>query len=130
MEGSKNLNSLFFVWWYTDVFRNLFAFLRHFLAYIADLFSAKSCILTLFSPWKRDAISYEGLTIQEKFQVLLMNITSRLVGAVIKIFTLITFCLVFCLCFIFVLIIFIGWLLYPAILIALAAWGIKILFIG
>jgi len=130
VEGSKNLNSLFFIWWYTEVFRNLFAFSKHFFAYLADLFSAGRCIATFFSPWKRDAYGYEGLTIQQRFQVLVLNLTSRCVGAFIKLFTLITFCIVTVVCFLFFVGLFLCWALYPLILIGLAVWGIKILLIN
>lgn len=130
MEGTKNLNSLFFVWWYTEVFGELSSFVKHFFVYLADLFSVKICLKTLFSPWRRDNISYEGLTIQEKFQVMILNVTSRFVGLIIKIFTLATFVVVFLVCTIFFLVIVAGWFLFPFILIGLAVWGIKIFLLG
>lgn len=130
MEGTKNLNSLLFVWWYTEVFRNFSDFTRHFFMYITDLFSVKACFKTLLSPWKRDAVSYEGLTIQERFQVLILNITSRFVGAIIKIFTLVTYLIVFVCCTLFFLCVFAVYLFFPLFLIGLAAWGIKTIFLG
>ena len=130
MEGTKNLNSLFFKWWYTEVFGELSIFAKHFFAYIADLFSVKISLRTLFAPWRRDNISYEGLTIQEKFQVLVLNITSRFVGFMVKVFTLTTFVIVFSFCLIFVFLVFMVWFLFPFLLIGLAVWGIKIMIIG
>lgn len=130
MEGTKNLNSLFFVWWYTEVFGELSRFVKHFFVYLADLFSVKICLKTLFSPWRRDNISYEGLTIQEKFQVLVLNITSRFVGLIIKIFTLATFVVVFIFCVGLFAAAFLVWFLFPVILIGLAVWGIEILLLG
>lgn len=130
MEGTKSLNSLFFVWWYTEVFGEIFVFIKHFFAYITDLFSVKICLHTLFSPWRRDAISYEGLTIQDRFQVLILNITSRFVGAVIKIFTMATFVVVFIFCVVLFIFVFISYLLFPLILIGFAVWGIKIILLG
>lgn len=127
MEGKKNLNSLFFVWWYTEVFRNFSDFTKHFFIYITDLFSVRACFKTLLYPWKRDTISYEGLTIQERFSVLILNITSRFVGAVIKLFTLVTYLIVFLCCFFFFLSVFAIYLFFPLILIGLAVWGIKII---
>jgi len=130
MEGTKNLNSLFFVWWYTEVFGELSSFVKHFFVYLTDLFSVKICLRTLFSPWRRDNISYEGLTIQEKLQVLILNITSRFVGLIIKIFTLATFAVVFIFCILLFIVVFLVWLLFPLILIGLAAWGIEIILLG
>ena len=130
VEGTKNLNSLFFVWWYTEVFRNFSDFTKHFFMYIIDLFSVKACFKTFLSPWKRDALSYEGLTIQERFQVLILNITSRLVGAVIKLFTLATYLIVFVCCTLFFLCVFAVYIFFPLFLIGLAVWGIKTIFLG
>lgn len=130
MEGTKNLNSLFFVWWYTEVFGELSLFVKHFFVYLADLFSVKICLKTMFSPWRRDAVSYEGLTIQEKFQVLILNITSRFVGLMVKIFTLITFLVVFVFSFFLFLGIILCWFLFPLILIFMAVWGIKVFLLG
>lgn len=130
MEGTKNLNSLFFVWWYTEVFGELTLFSKHFFAYVADLFSVKICLKTLLAPWRRDSVSYEGLTIQDRFQVLILNITSRFVGAVVKIFTLATFVVVFFFCLALFLVVFIVWLFFPLILIGMAVWGIKIILLG
>lgn len=129
MEGTRNLNSLFFVWWYGEVFHNFLAFSKHFLIYITDLFSVRICILTIFSPWKRDSISYENLTIQERGQVLVLNLTSRFVGAIIKLFTLATFCVVALVCIAVLAAIFLLWLIFPLVLILLCVWGIKLLLI-
>ena len=130
MEGTKSLNSLFFVWWYTEVFGELSVFTKHFFAYLSDLFSVKISLRTLFSPWRRDAVSYEGLTIQDRFQVLILNITSRFVGAIVKIFTIATFVVVFIFCVVLFSVIYIVWFLFPLVLIGLAVWGIKIILLG
>ena len=130
MEGTKSLNSLFFVWWYTEVFGELFVFIKHFFAYLFDLFSIRICLRTLFAPWRRDTVSYEGLTIQDRFQVLILNVTSRFVGAIIKIFTIATCGVVFVFCLIMFFAVFITWFLFPLILIGLAVWGITIIILG
>ena len=130
MDGTKSLNSLFFVWWYTEVFRSFSDFTKHFFAYIADLFSVKICLTTLFAPWRRDRISYEGLSIQDRFQVWILNLTSRFIGAIVKLFTLATYLIVLAACFCFFIVTFIIWFLFPLILIGLAVFGIKIIFLG
>ena len=84
----------------------------------------------MFAPWRRDVISYEGLTIQDRFQVLVLNITSRFVGAIIKIFTIITFVIVFLFCLSLFFVAFLVWLLFPLILVGLAVYGIKIILLG
>jgi len=130
MEGSANLSSAFFSWWYVDVFRRLFVFSRQFLVYLTDLFSVKICLTTLFSVWKRDKIGYEGLSIQQRFEVLTLNLSSRIIGALIKIFTIATFIVAFFCSLIIIMAVFIIWFLYPIVLIGIAVWGIKIIITG
>jgi hypothetical protein len=129
VEGStKKTTSIFFVWWYSEAYAGFFVFLEHFFAYITDLFSAKICLKTLFAPWKRDKISYEGLSLQQQFQVWILNLTSRFVGAIIKIFTLFTYLVVLAICTAIGAAIAIIWLLYPLIIVALIYFGIKLIF--
>jgi len=129
VQNSKSMNSLFFVWWYRELAHQLLLFLKQFFIYLADLFSVKLCLKTLLSPWKRDQIDYEGLTLQDKFQVLILNMISRLVGAVIKFFTLISFCVVFVISFAISLVIFLGWFFYPLVLIGIIIWGLRLIII-
>lgn len=113
MEGSDNLVLTFFSWWYGEATAKLFVFLKFFGLYLADLFSVKTCLKTLFSPWKRDQILIKGLSLQDQFQTMLLNFSSRFVGfavkmAVVLIFTLILIVfIIFCLAFVLI------WLLWP-----------------
>jgi len=127
MEGTNVFEHSVVAWWYGDALKRMFSFWGRFLVYLTDLFSAKSCITTLFYPWKRDLLSYENLSIQQKFQVLILNITSRFVGMVLKIFTLATFSLVFVIGAGFVVAFILLWIFYPVIVAALIYFGFKIL---
>lgn len=129
-EGSANLKIMFLSWWYGEASAKLFNFLKHFFAYLFDLFSVKICLRTLFVPWKRDYISTEGLSIQDRFQVFLLNMVSRIVGAIIKTVTVITFCLVATGSLVLSGIIVIIWYLYPAVVISLLVFGIKLIIAG
>jgi hypothetical protein len=129
VEGStKNSKSIFFVWWYSEAYAGFFVFLKHFFIYITDLFSAKACLVTFFAPWKRDKISSEGLSLQERFQVLVLNLTSRMVGAIIKFFTLITYLVALAISTIVGGAIAIIWLVYPLAIMFLIYFGIKLIF--
>lgn len=127
MEGSTNLNLLFFTWWYTEAYARLFVFLKHFFLYLIDLFSVKICLRTLFYPWKRDQINTEGMSIQDRFQALMMNLVSRLVGFVIKTGTLVSYCCVTAVSFALSIVLIAGWFLYPILIVGLIFYGIKIL---
>lgn len=129
MEGStKNSKSMLVVWWYSEAYAGFFAFLKHFFIYLTDLFSVIICLKTLFAPWKRDKINSEGLSLQQQFQVLILNLTSRMVGAIIKLFTLITYLVVLSISTAIGATIAIIWLLYPLVVIVLIFFGIKLIF--
>lgn len=127
VEGSANLKVLYITWWYKDVSSGLFGFIKYFFSYLFDLFSVKTCFLTLFYPWKRDSVSTEGLSIQDRFQVMMLNLVSRLVGAVIKLSTIIAFLLFFIIFSAISLVSILIWLFYPVIICALVFYGFKII---
>lgn len=127
MRGEESYNSMFLVWWYAEVRQRLFLFARQFLFYLTDLFSVKICIFTLFAPWKRDKVSYSGLTFQAKFQVWIWNLVSRFVGATVKLFTLISYLVSVFFYFVFGIIVFCLWLFFPFLIILLIIYGFRIM---
>lgn len=127
MEGSNSLPILFLNWWYGFAYRRLFKYIRAVFIYIFDLFSVKLSLLTLFAPWKRDSISYEGLSLQQKFEVWTLNIASRFVGFFIKTINLIIYLFMTCIAAISSLIFVVVWPLYPILIIYLIYIGIFIL---
>lgn len=84
MEGSINLGVIFINWYYGEAFRRVWKYILAFQTLNFDVFSVRVLLKTLFSPWKRDIISYEGLTIQQRFQVWTLNLSSRLIGFMVK----------------------------------------------
>ncbi|MFA4995687.1 MAG: hypothetical protein WC536_00930 [Patescibacteria group bacterium] len=128
MEGSTNIGLLFFSWWYKEAYGRLLSFLKHFFAYLFDLFSVRLCFKTFFAPWKRDKISSEGLSLQQQFQVWTLNLSSRFIGSFIKLFTVITFLLAASVFALLSFIMIIVWFVYPVCLIALLIIGFKYLF--
>jgi hypothetical protein len=127
MEGS-NTKILFVSWWYTEACDRLFAFIKHLYTYIYDLFSVKICFQTFFSPWKRDQIGYQGLSLSQMFQVWVLNLSSRFIGSFIKFFTLVTFLAVVSIYSVCALLSIIIWVAYPIILLGLIIFGFKTLF--
>lgn len=127
MEGASIFERSVIAWWYGEAFKRMLIFWGRFLVYLADLFSAKSCLVTFFFPWKRDLLSYQDLSIQQKFEVLFLNITSRFVGAMIKLFTLLTFCLTYIVALVVVGLFIVIWLFYPLLLVAILYFGFKII---
>jgi hypothetical protein len=78
----------FFSWWYgagwQQVIRNFVPRLNR----IADAFSAKQLLRTLFAPWRR-IITYPGASLAERFHALSDNVFSRVVGFVVRLGVLI-----------------------------------------
>lgn len=128
MEGNSELKSYFLGWWYSEAYLRVILFLRKFIVYLYDLFSVKLCLKTLFWPWKKDQTSYEGLPLQERFEILLMNLTSRFIGAVIKIFTIITFFLVLIVTVVVSSLVLLIWLIFPFLTLFMVAYGLKLSF--
>lgn len=125
MEG-KNPSLLFVLWWYDDVSAHLFTYLRKYFLYLADLFSVEICLKTLFAVWRRDEISYDALSIHERFEAWSLNLVSRFIGFLVKIFTLITYIVVSVIFLIIALVIILVWFLYPVIALSLIIYGLKI----
>ena len=91
---------------------------------LLDLFSVKVLFKTLFSPWKRDSISTDGLSLQEKFQVWTLNLASRIIGFLVKTFVLATFIIVFAAAIIIFIGLFCLWIAFPLVIIGLIILGI------
>ncbi len=124
MEANNNLVVIFFAWWYGEATARLLVFIKRWFAYLTDLFSVRVCLTTLLAPWKRDSYSMEGLSLQDRFQVFLMNQASRLVGAAVKVATLLAFIITIlaavCLSALVVLL----WLVWPLVIAATVTGGL------
>jgi hypothetical protein len=127
MEGNNNTVLMFFSWWYSAEIASLLKFLGRFIAYLADLFSVKICLTTLLAPWKRDQISYEGLSIPQRFNVAVLNLVSRFVGFIIKIFTLVFYLITAFMALVTAGVILVIFLIYPVFIFALIYYGIMLL---
>lgn len=126
-EGIKSLPILFLEWWYGLAYRRVFKYIRAVYIYTADLFSVKIIFVTLFAPWKRDVISYEGLSLQQKFEVWTLNLASRFIGFVIKVIFLAIYIIftIFESAISFALVII--WPFYPIVCLGLIYYGIRLL---
>lgn len=74
----------FLRWWYSTGFMIFLQIIRAALIIVSDRLSLFMLLKTLFDPWRKDVISYEGLTLAQRFNVWLMNLISRLIGFVIR----------------------------------------------
>ena len=116
---------LFFKWWYILAYRRLFKYIRAIYIFTSDLFSVKIIFLTLFAPWKRDVISYEGLSLQQKFEVWSLNMASRFVGFIIKIIALAIYLIFTILETAVSVVVIIIWPFYPLVCIGVIYFGLR-----
>jgi len=123
-EGTSSLLVLYFRWWYGYLPRRLFLVFKAVIITLSDLFSVKTSILTLFSPWKRDIMSTDGLSIQERFQIWTLNLASRVIGFFVKIFVLITFLITFIIAIALCGAAFIAWMVFPLLILVLIIFGL------
>lgn len=79
----------FFIWWFDYVPSRIVYVAEKTIAKVFSFFSIDLLAKTLFLPWKRDEIDTSNLALDDKLRVLVMNLVSRLVGAIVRFFTII-----------------------------------------
>ncbi|MEK7447776.1 MAG: hypothetical protein AAB632_03245, partial [Patescibacteria group bacterium] len=104
-------------WWYGRGLKDLFSFLSALFSYTSNMFSVKTLLRTLFSPWKKMVgereKGIEGLKLW-----LLDSFISRIVGFMVRIVMMILFFLAFLVFAIFAVLAIVFWICMPAILVA------------
>ena len=117
-----------FGWWYTKGIRDFFIYLKAILLKITDIFSVKLLLSTYLSPWKRDITRAEGLPLNVVFQVIIFNLVSRLLGAIIKTVILFVYLMALVVFFALSLSLIIVWLFLPLISIISLIYAVQLLF--
>lgn len=88
-----------------------------------DYFSIPLLLKTFFQPWKRDILSTQGLSLNQKFQIWTFNLMSRIIGAIIRFFTIIIGLILTLVLMIFGLLAVIAWILMPIIILYFFVYG-------
>lgn len=114
-------------WWYRSVPGLLMQQERLLILTVYDYFSFSVLARTLFQPWKRDVISTDNLSLEERLQVLGLNLMSRLIGATVRFGAMVAgaFCLVLAVSLSVFL--WLSWLLAPIIAIGFIIGGLAII---
>lgn len=115
----------YFSWWYLDEPIYLFKSLKITTLRVFYSFSVPELISTLFAPWKKDILYKENPSLSESFQILIGNMISRLVGAIVRFITILTGLILTAFVFLVGLLFLIGWLVLPIIILYLLFNGIK-----
>ncbi len=117
------------VWQFFDVPKEILKAWRNFLLFNLNYFSVPTLLKTFISPWRRYRYSYGRVfEIWKNLEVLVFNIMSRIIGAILRSFFIVIGLLVEILIIAIGVIIFLGWLILPFLLIFGLIFGIKLLF--
>ena len=80
----------FIAWYYSEGIRNFLEIWKNFLEFFWNYFSVSELFVTLLSPWKRDVtrVGLRGFHPVLFFQNLLINMMTRILGAIVKSFVI------------------------------------------
>jgi len=81
----------FFIWYYKDTVKTVLAVWKNYLWFNLNYFSLPILIKTFFSPWKKYHSFYKGpFEIWANLETLVFNLMSRIIGAIIRFFLLLS----------------------------------------
>lgn len=80
----------FFYWWIFVVPKEIIGITLKVIKKTFNFFSIDLLFKTLLLPWKRDEVDMINMSLDDRFRVIIMNLVSRLVGAVVRGGTIIT----------------------------------------
>jgi len=120
----------YFYWWYFEEPEYIWRAIRIITKKIFFSFSVPVLLRTLFDPWKRDVTYVENASLQELFNIWLGNFISRLVGFVVRTFTILIGFVLTVLAFIVLLAFILIWFLMPIFIILLIINGITVVASG
>jgi len=118
----------YFKWWYGRGLREVWLIVKALFLRLFDTFSFDLLFKTLFAPWKRDIVSGEGLSLNDRMRAHLFNLISRLIGFIIRSVILVLALAFFVIYWILAVVVLLVWLGYPLIILALIYYGIILAF--
>jgi len=124
-----NIFLLYFSWHFVEASKNILTAWKNFLRFGLNYFSIPLLFKTLFSPWRKYIWAYpRGFYPGKYLEIFISNLISKIIGFILRIF-LIIFGILSEIFIIFAgIVIFLGWLILPALLIVGLVFGIKIIF--
>lgn len=131
VEVAKKQNIFFqwVFWQFWEVPGNILKAWRNFLKFNLSYFSISLLLKTFFSPWRQYRWAYpKGLKIWGYLEAFFSNLISRILGAILRFFLILIGLLVEIFIIFGGVILFFGWLILPALLIAGLIFGFKVLF--
>lgn len=126
---AQNIFFQYIIWQFLESPKNVLVGWKNFLKFGLNYFSLPLLLKTLFSPWRRYSWSYgRGFDIKRYLEVFFSNLISRILGAIVRIFLIISGILFEVFILFAGLIVFLAWLVLPFLLIFGLYYGFSILF--
>gem|GEM_PF-534541 len=124
----NNIFFLYFQWHYSDNLRLILRAWQNCLKFNLNYWSLPLLLRTLFSHWHKYSYSYgRGFDPKRYFEVFTFNMTSRIIGAIIRVCCIIIGLFTELFVFLTGALVFLFWLLLPFLIIAGIFYGFKLL---
>ncbi|MEI6040443.1 MAG: hypothetical protein WCP93_03795 [Candidatus Berkelbacteria bacterium] len=120
----------YFSWWYGQGLVNFWRAIIIMTGKVYSFFSITILTRTLFDPWKHDEAWAENASLQTRMNIFLNNMISRLIGFVIRLFTVILGLFIGTTFFLIFFCLWLAWILLPIIVIGLIVNGLKVVING
>ncbi len=118
----------YLTWHYTESFGYILSFWKNIFWAIFRVFSTKTMILNIFTPWKRLDIEYpENFSIDEYLSDFIINTLMRFVGLFIRVIFLSFNIFFLILTAVLLTVSFLVWIIIPILILTLFIYGIKII---
>lgn len=125
----QNIFIQYLSWQFWEMPKELFLAWQNFLKFNLNFFSVLLLLKTFFSPWRRYKLSYgKGFDVGRYLEAAVSNLIFRILGALIRSVVIFIGLLAEALIAAIGIIVFLGWLVLPALLIAGLFFGLKIIF--
>ena len=124
----QNIVSQWVSWQFLEMPRNILVNWKNFLKFNLNFFSLPLLFKTFFAPWRRYRFSQgRGFDLPKYLEVIFSNLIFRILGAIIKSFVIIIGLAAEVFIVLAGIIIFIGWLILPALLVAGFIFGLSVI---
>ena len=117
----------YLTWHYSKAFLDLSVVWRNLFWFVIHFFSIPTLIKTFFSPWKRIHEDYQKRSLEVFFQSLVVNIVTRILGAIIRFSVILLGILAFFMLFVSFVGFIIFWVVAPVAPVVFILAGIALL---
>ena len=126
----RNIMVTYFSWWYGQAVDSFWRAIIIMTRKVYSFFSIRILFVTIFDPWKRDAYGVENASLETRFKIFVANMLSRVIGFVIRLFTIIMGLASVALFFLLLVSILVIWLFLPIVVLGLIVNGARIMING